>query len=107
MDTTERDAVQETINRVHEAIAKVDRLAHMRDNTSNSTITVTGATGWQVTSCLLLAVMGVMCGAFGLYIAAETRAEQRDTSAHLETIYMLVPSLREQVQANLNRKEPK
>lgn len=81
--TTGRDAVQEAIDRVHDAIAKVDRLAHMRDNTSTSNITVTGATGWQVTVCLLLAVMGVMCGAFGLYIAADTRNTQGRDSMEL------------------------
>lgn len=39
------------------------------------------------------------------FLFLDLRAEQRDTAAHLETIYMLVPALREQVQANLNTKE--
>lgn len=52
-------------------------------NASNSTITVTGATGWQVTACLLLAVLGMTFGAFGLYIAKDTRDAQRADALEL------------------------
>lgn len=75
--------MQEAIDRVNHAIDKVERLAHMRDNTSHSSIQVHGATGWQVTACLLLAVLGMASGAFGLYIAADTRNAQRVDSLEL------------------------
>lgn len=68
----EKRELAEAINRFN---SKADAL--LGGNSSNSTITVQGATGWQVTACLLIAVLGLASGAFGLYIAADTRNEQR------------------------------
>lgn len=93
MDTTGRDAVQETLNRVHDAIAKVDRLAHMRDNTSNSTVTVSaGGVGvWAaVTACLvMLAINTVLC----LLFLDMSRKYDR-MQDHLSAIYMIAPQLK-------------
>ena len=47
------------------------------ENSSNSTITVHGASSWQLTVCLLCAALGMAFGFFGLYVAADTKAEMR------------------------------
>lgn len=91
--TTGRDAVQETIDRVHEAIAKVDRLAHMRDNTSNSTVTISaGGVGvWAaVTACLVMLAINTVLALMFLDLSRKYDRMQD----HLSAVYMMAPHLK-------------
>lgn len=57
---------------------------------------------WHAWACLTsCVVMAVLCSAMAVAYL-DIRAEQRETAAHLRTIYMLVPELRELVNKNIN-----
>lgn len=82
-----------------------DRLLEMLvpgRNSANSTITVhhDGKGTWiAVTACLLmLTVSGFLTA---LYL--DVREDQRDTAAHLQTIYMLIPDLRKEVEGRMGK----
>lgn len=107
--TTGKDAVQETIDRVHEAIAKVDRLAHMRDSTNTSTNTITFAHGTTtVVVCIVVAVASVFLSLSQAARIATLERKLDRVEDYQMTTYMLIPGLREQVETAIKaRKEVK
>ena len=81
-DAGTQNPVDEVVERVHKAVDEVNRLTY-RSNDSNSSLNVYGATSWQMTVCLLLAIVGAMFGCFGLYIASDTRSQLRSDTVEL------------------------
>ena len=84
---------RELTEALNKFIATSDKLAHMRDNTSNSTIMVSagGAGVWAaVTACLvMLAINTVLCL---LFLDLSRKYDRMQD--HLSAIYMMAPSLK-------------
>lgn len=105
-------------------------------STSNANITVHGASNWQLTSAMMAAGLGVAFGFFGMHTADKTesqtraameamqrRVDQSEVQARVDraviqrkldriedyqtTSYMLLPELRKQIEASLNKRKPK
>lgn len=100
----------EDVRRFGEAVDRVnqlqERLGMSPVNGMNSSVITVNAGGVGVwiatTACLvMLAVSG-----FLMMLYLDVREDQRDTAAHLQTIYMLVPDLRKQVEARIESSKP-
>lgn len=63
-----------------------DLLMPYARNDSNATINVHGASSWQMTVCVVAAVLGFSFGCFGLYIAADTRSDVRELRNDIKAI---------------------
>jgi len=82
----------------------LERLSHMRDNTSHSSITFHGGAGvWISATCCLLTMLGM----FVMGVAyLDVRQEQRETAARMQTVFMLVPDLKKMVDNEIQKRKP-
>lgn len=103
----DRAEIRETLDKADELVTELKAFRNLSPESGNVTQFTVNAGGVGVWACLTACIVMFVLSLVMVVAYLDVRDEQRVTAAHLATIYVLVPGLREQVQDILNKKEGK